>query len=69
MFHKGEKGDSCPCMHHKMIPLFIILIGILFLLKTLGALDAMTVGILWPLLLILIGLQKMFGSACSCCKK
>ena len=69
MFHKGAKGDSCQCPHHKMIPLFIVLIGLLFLIKAFGAFDAQTVAILWPLLLILIGLQKMFGSACSCCKK
>ena len=58
---------SCTCFHHKMVPLFITLLGLVFLLQTLGALSAALVAYLWPILLILIGLQKMFGGMCTCC--
>ncbi len=60
-------AKKCGCPHHKMVPLFIVLIGLVFLLKALAGLDAHTADILWPLLLILIGLQKMFGGMCKCC--
>lgn len=59
----------CPCPHHKMMPLFISLIGLTFLAKALGWLGATTADIVWPLLLVLMGLQKMFGHLCGCCKK
>lgn len=61
----GSGGCSCP--HHKMIPLFIVLIGLAFLLGNLGYLSAKVVGIAWPILLGLIGLQKMLGGKCKCC--
>ena len=58
---------SCNCMHHKMVPLFIVLIGLVFLLGTLGLVSMMFTAITWPVLLILIGLQKMLGGMCKCC--
>lgn len=59
----------CKCPHHKMVPLFIALIGLVFLLQALGTISASFAEIAWPILLILIGLQKMFGGMCSCCRK
>ncbi|MCX6714363.1 MAG: DUF5668 domain-containing protein [Candidatus Uhrbacteria bacterium] len=59
---------SCPCPHHKAVPLFITLIGLAFLLKALGYMSAGTVDIAWPILLVLVGLQKMMGGACKCCE-
>jgi hypothetical protein len=32
-----------------------------------NVISAATTNILWPLFLILIGLQKMFGGVCKCC--
>ncbi len=60
-------NGSCRCMHHKMMPFFILLLGLTFLLQALGILPADIVGYIWPILLILIGLQKMFGNKCHCC--
>ncbi len=59
-------GGACPC--HKMLPLFITLIGLAFLLQALNVVSPSFVALAWPILLILAGLQKMFGSMCSCCK-
>ena len=41
----------------------------LFLLDDLGYVSAATVGIVWPILLIALGLKKMCGGMCKCCAK
>jgi len=61
--HEG----MCGCSHHKLVPLFITLIGLSFLLQAMGVLSAMIVAYAWPILLTLIGLQKMMGGMCKCC--
>ncbi|MFA4954937.1 MAG: DUF5668 domain-containing protein [Patescibacteria group bacterium] len=50
-----------------MVPLFILLIGVTFLLQALDILSAGWAAIIWPSLLILIGLQKLFSRMCKCC--
>ena len=62
-------GACCKCPHHLLVPIFILLIGVAFLLQALNVLSASFVAITWPILLILIGLQKIVGSACKCCVK
>ena len=57
----------CSCAHHKAVPVFIVLIGLAFLLRSLGVLTADFVAMAWPVLVILIGLQKMMGGMCKCC--
>lgn len=59
----------CKCPHHKMVPLCIALIGLVFLLQALGMIGVAFAEIAWPILLILIGLQKMSGGMCKCCNK
>ncbi len=59
----------CRCPHHKMVPLGIVLIGLVFLLQALNVLAASTAAVAWPVILILIGLQKMMGGMCKCCSK
>ncbi|HRH21823.1 MAG TPA: hypothetical protein PLJ58_01340 [bacterium] len=61
--------SSCACMHHKMVPMLITLLGINFLLVTMGVYDEMVSAYVWPILLTLIGLQKMMGGCCKCCSK
>lgn len=63
---KCETG-GCKCPHHKIVPLFIVLIGLVFLLEALHLVTVATTDIVWPFLLILIGLMKMFGGMCGCC--
>lgn len=62
-------GPACKCVHHQMVPLFIVLIGLTFLLQAFGVLSDYFVSLAWPILLILIGLQKMFGRMCKCCPR
>jgi len=56
---------SCPC--HKMIGVFIVLIGLTFLLSALNVLSAHMTEIIWPVLVILAGVQTMFRNKCNCC--
>jgi hypothetical protein len=65
----GAKCSTCSCVHHKTVPALIVLLGLLFLLEAFSVFSAKVVGIVWPILLILIGLQKMFGHCCKCCSK
>lgn len=60
-------NGMCKCSHHKIVPVLIVLIGLLFLLNAFGSLSAGMLAVLWPIALILIGLQKMFGAMCKCC--
>jgi hypothetical protein len=57
----------CGCHHHKFVPLLIALIGLDFLLRTLGVLSIYSSDIIWSILLIIIGLQKLMGHMCKCC--
>jgi uncharacterized membrane protein len=66
---QNQKGQECACACHKMVPVLIVLLGLLFLLQALGILSAAVTGIIWPILLILIGLKKMLKNNCKCCKK
>ena len=67
--HDGTQACPTQCKCHKMGPLLIILIGVTFLLGALGYVSEGTVAIVWPILLILIGMKKMGGGMCKCCKK
>ena len=46
---------------------FIVLIGLTFLLKALDVIAYDTADLVWPTLLILFGLQKMMKGMCKCC--
>ena len=60
-----ESKCGCPC--HKVPGVLIALIGFTFLLGALNVLSARAVEITWPILLILLGLKKMFRGMCKCC--
>jgi hypothetical protein len=47
--------------HGKLIPLFVLLIAVTFLLKGLGAFDQNFVDIVWPVLLGITALIAMGG--------
>lgn len=61
------QGKMCKCPHHKAVPLFIVLIGLVFLLRALGTISMSAADVAWPILLMAIGLQKMMGGMCKCC--
>ena len=63
-------GSRCKCPHHKLNGILIALIGLAFLLAHLDVIPMHVVGMIWPVLLILIGLKKSFGRGmCKCCQK
>jgi len=60
-------GPACGCPHHKVVPGFIALFGLLFLLHAFGIFTDMFVDVAWPVLVLLAGLTKMFSRGCKCC--
>lgn len=65
--HECSANGMCKCPHHKMVPLCITLIGLAFFLQAIGVLGQPFVSVAWPVLLTLIGLQKLSSGMCSCC--
>ena len=61
------ENNMCKCPHHKIVPILIILIGLTFLLGVLNILTSSFVDLAWPVLLILIGMQKLMAGKCKCC--
>jgi hypothetical protein len=66
---QNQMGQTCSCSHHKVMPILVVLLGLSFLLTALHVYSAGVNSIIWPIILILAGLQKMFSRKCSCCKK
>ncbi len=62
-------GRACHCKHHSPMPLYMVLFGLAFLLRAIGALSAESVSFIWPILVIAAGLSKMAGHKCNCCGK
>ena len=60
-------GKMCGCPHHKMIPVFIVAFGLLFLFHELNVISSHALNIAWPIVVVLAGLQKMFKGVCKCC--
>lgn len=70
---QGADGakNVCGCKCHKgkgLKGILVILIGLTFLLADVGVLSPMAAGVVWPILLILIGI-KMMAHMCKCCSK
>ena len=59
---------KCKCPHHKMGAVFLILFGLVFLLKNMNIIDDHMLGFAWPSILILAGITKIGSSKCKCCK-
>jgi len=60
---KGKCG--CPC--HALPAVFVVALGVTFLLRALDVLSNHAAGIIWPIIVILAGLQMLFGRMCKCC--
>lgn len=58
----------CGCFHHKVVPLAVLLIALVFLLKAWGLVSAGFVDWSWPILLGLAMLVKLGVGKCSCYK-
>lgn len=62
-----ENMKSCRCAHHSMTGVFVVLLALAFFLDNAGIIDGHTVSLIWPVLLGLLGLQKIFSRRCKCC--
>ncbi|KND50405.1 MAG: hypothetical protein AB202_01990 [Parcubacteria bacterium C7867-007] len=58
--------SACRCPHHLVQPILIILFGGSFLAGNMGYLGADIIRIVWPTLIILIGVAKLFAGSCKC---
>ena len=59
--------NVCPCPHHKVIPVLIVLFGLTFLLGQWGILTSGFVNTVWPILIIAGGIMKLTSKMCKCC--
>ena len=57
----------CTCSHHSTVPLLIIGLSIVFLLPRFDVITDEITGLVWPLLLGVIGLRKLTERNCGCC--
>ncbi|MEK7094169.1 MAG: DUF5668 domain-containing protein [Patescibacteria group bacterium] len=62
-----DKKNVCSCVHHKMIPILVMLFGALFLLLNFNILTEDFVNLAWPLTVIAAGAVKLGGRKCRCC--
>lgn len=63
--------NTCNCFCHKgkgLKGILVALIGLTFLLANTQIISVEVAGIIWPILLILIG-GKMMARMCKCCDK
>jgi len=67
MMEEKMKSGVCPCPHHKVVPLLVILFAFAFLLKALSVLTAESVDIIWPILVGAAGIMKLNKNKCKCC--
>lgn len=58
---------DCRCLHHKVVPLSIMLIGVVFILQQAGVVDANFTSWAWPILITAIGIMKLSRGICGCC--
>lgn len=64
---ENNTQSNCKCVCHKAVPVLIVLLGLTFLLKELGVLSAGMTNIVWPVIVIVVGLKKLMGKSCKCC--
>ena len=72
MVARGKmSGGMCSCVCHKGKKwgkgLFLVLLGLIFLLNSLGIMRDSTASFLWPLLVLLAGLGVLMKGCCKCC--
>ena len=61
----NEENKPKTCSHHKVMPWALVLIGIAALLADFNILTWSAFNIIWPILLIIVGIAKM----CKCRSK
>lgn len=62
-----QNMNACRCPHHSLTWIFISLLGLTVFLGNMGIIAEQTASVIWPVFLMLIGLQKAIGRRCKCC--
>lgn len=60
---------NCRCPHHIAIPLIVIAIGVVMLLSVLEVLNGVGVGVIFSLIVIIVGVSMIMNRICGCCIK
>lgn len=63
----GDMSKTCNCVHHKIGPWMVILIGIVLILAAFDILTSMWVWLIVGVLLVVKGGTKLNASKCNCC--
>ncbi|MEK7664490.1 MAG: hypothetical protein AAB340_03605 [Patescibacteria group bacterium] len=60
---------NCNCIHHKVIPFLVVVFGVTFLMGFWEMINWDVVNIVWPVIIIVIGLMKLVErmEICKCC--
>lgn len=61
-----QMGKSCRCPHHKMTPFLIVLAGGVFILRAQGYVTDGAANIIWGVIIMCIGFQKLARGMCKC---
>jgi len=61
-----QPGKTCRCPHHKMTPFLIALIGGVFILRSIGYVTPGAADIIWGVIIMCIGFQKLARGMCKC---
>jgi hypothetical protein len=59
----------CRCVHHKVVAILIILLGLFFLVMNFGLWPDVPSFVIrggWPTIILLIGVAKLFSGSCKC---
>jgi hypothetical protein len=59
--------SGCGCVCHRFSGILVALIGVDFLLGHYNVLNQRTVHLVWPILVVLIGLKTSMKGMCKCC--
>lgn len=60
---------KCACPHHSVVPVFIALLGLVLLGHAVGLITDGFNAVVWPAIILVIGLVKMFSRGCKCCSR
>jgi hypothetical protein len=61
-----QMGKHCSCPHHKLTPFLIVVAGLVFILKAKGIVTMGAAEILWGVMIMCIGFQKLSRGMCKC---
>jgi len=67
MENQGEK--KCHGGHHKAKACLFVVLGLTFLAQAIGIISWSVVNIIWPILLIIIGIKMMCKCHCKSCEE